>query len=390
MHPSLECEFIAPPSLEPKRVMPVNAPCWCDSGKKWKKCHKDRESQKPEPIGSLMVRQHLEMIKGYCLHPEASNGNCSEQIISAHTVQRRGGLAAIAENGHVISPKKGFEDIFKNDGEIIPRQLGIRDASTFMGFCSFHDNQMFSPIEKNPLCLGREAAFLLSFRATSYEYFMKDAALRANEILRELDKGKPFEIQCYIQQHLHLLREGMKRGMGNLEKWKHRYDQAYLTRDYSGFASYSVRFSGLLPIVASGAFFPEYDLNGNRLQIISRGTAASSEHVCFNLTSIDGKSILVLGWTGESKGPAEIFFNSFRGLNNQRKANAAFYLAIEHLENIYLQPSWWESQPDSIKKELIQRIRSGIGITGTERTPQSLSNFRYVLSELVVEEELTT
>jgi hypothetical protein len=134
---------------------------------------------------------------------------------------------------------------------------------------------------------------------------------------------------------------------------------------------------------------PEYDFNGTRLQIISRGTA-SFDHLCFNLTSVGEKSIVVLGWSGESGGPAESFFNSFQNLDNQKKANAAFYLAIEHLENIYFQPSWWESQPPHIKEELIKRFRSGTGASGTIRTLKSLSSFPYTLSELHVEEELRT
>ena len=389
VHPSLKEKFIGPPPLEPQRVMRVNEPCWCGSEKKWKKCHRDREGQTPEPIGKLLDRQRSEKLKGYCLHPEASETNCSQQIVRAHTVQRRGGLAAIAENGHVISAKKAFEDIIKNEGEIIPRKLGVKDASTFMGFCSFHDNQMFDPIEKNPLCLNTESAFLLSFRAISYEYFIKEAALRSNKFQRELDKGRSFEEQSSIQQYLHLVRKGMERGMADLEKWKSEYDYAYIAKKFSEFASYSVQFSGLLPIVASGAFMPEDDFNGTRLQIISRGTA-SFDHLCFNLTSVGEKSIVVLGWSGESGGPAESFFNSFQNLDNQKKANAAFYLAIEHLENIYFQPSWWESQPPHIKEELIKRFRSGTGASGTIRTLKSLSSFPYTLSELHVEEELRT
>jgi hypothetical protein len=48
----------------------------------------------------------------------------------------------------VVSGKGGFEDIFKNDGVIIPREVGENHASTFMGFCDVHDDQLFAPVEK--------------------------------------------------------------------------------------------------------------------------------------------------------------------------------------------------------------------------------------------------
>ena len=177
--------------------------------------------------------------------------------------------------------------------------------------------------------------------------------------------------------------------MKNLEDWKSKYDEAYIESNFSKFASYSVRLSGMLPIVACGAFNPEYDFNGNRLQILSRGTAPF-ELVCFNITSAGGLSVIALGWLGEKGRPSESFFNSFQSLANQKKANAAFYLGIEHLENIYFQPSWWEHQSPHIREELIKRIRSGVGVSGTIRTSKSFTSFPYILSKLNVEDELRT
>ncbi len=385
MHPSITANFNPPSLLKPLKQMRVNEPCWCGSGKKWKKCHRDRERQKPVPIGKLMAEQRAEMLRGYCLHPEASL-SCSLNIIRAHTVQRRGGLAAIAENGHVISTKLGFEDIYKNDGEIVPRELGVRDASTFMGFCRDHDDQLFSPIEKAPIGINKEAAFLLSFRAICYEVFHKDAELRNVEIRRQADKGKSFEKQCVHQQILHAHREGVKQGIKNLESWKDKYDTAYLSKNYEEFSFYSVKFSNALPIVACGAFYPEFDFGGNCLQTITLGEA-TLELVCFNLTVVNGKSLAVLGWTGEPGGPAEKFFVSFRSLPKDTVANAALHLACEHLENIYFRPSWWNFQSSAAREHLVRRFRSGT-LSSIERNSDCLSKLKYVFATADVEEEL--
>ena len=58
------------------------------------------------------------MTKGYCVHPDTSSAACGAKIIRAHTVQRNRGLADIAENGHVISFKRGFEDIYHERGGV--------------------------------------------------------------------------------------------------------------------------------------------------------------------------------------------------------------------------------------------------------------------------------
>ncbi len=369
--------------------MPPYDPCWCGSGKKWKWCHQNREQQKPVPIGKLLAEQRAEMVRGYCLHPSASPETCSPKIIRAHTVQRQGGLAAIAEDGHVISPKLGFEDIFRNDGKIVPRLHGVRDASTFMGFCGIHDDALFAPIEKGSFTLDSEAAFLLSFRAICYELYTKDASLRFVEIQRELDRGAPFETQCAIQQDLHFYREGIKRGLSDLETWKGQYDQAYRTGDLGNFSFAGVLFADTLPLVACGAFYPEFGFDGKRLQIITRGEYIF-EHVCFNLTVVAGKSVAVLGWTGAPDGPSELFCISFQGLPKDVMANAVFHLACEQLENTYFRPSWWNIQTDAAREHLIQRFRSGIGFDGTERRPDCLSRFEYLFSTAAVAQELVS
>ncbi len=329
------------------------------------------------------------MSRGYCLHPQASAATCSQNIIRAHTVQRKGGLAAIAEEGHVLSPKLGFQNIVKNDGKIVPCLCGVKDASTFTGFCGAHDDELFSPIEKSSITLDKQAAFLLSFRAICYERLMKDAALRAIEVQRQADKGDPFEMQCAKQQSLHLIREGIKRGIRDLDGWKGKYDAAFLNGNFDDFSFYSVMFSSALPIVACGAFHPQFDFNGNALQIITRGES-EFEHVSFNLTVVGGKSIAVLGWTGRSQGPTELFIDSFRALPKGTMANAAFHLACEHLENTYFRPSWWEAQSNSAREHLVARFRSGIGTEDTKRRPDCLSRLEYSFATATVELELNS
>jgi hypothetical protein len=303
-------------------------------------------------------------------------------------VQRRGGLAAIADDGHVISGKRGFEDIFKNDGEIVPREFGVNHASTIMGFCDIHDDQLFAPIEKSPVTLDKTAAFLLSFRAICYEVFTKEAAFRTIDVQRQMDKGKNFEAQCYIQQYLHLVREGMKRSLRDLGAWKKSYDDAYRTSKYEDFAFYAVQFSQLLPIVACGAFHPEFDFAGNPLQLITRGQG-SFEHVSFNLTVVNGKSVAVMGRTGDPGGPAELFCHSFKSLPKTSLANAAFYLACEHIENTFFRPSWWKAQSLQAKEHLISRFRSGLGLPGSERKANCLSTLQYSFASSSIDQELT-
>lgn len=326
-----------------------------------------------------------EVLRGYCLHPLANPTNCSADIVQAHTVQRRGVLDTIAEQGHVMSPKRGFENLVRNDGELVLSKHGVRGASTFMGFCGVHDDQLFSPIEKSPFILGKESAFLLSFRAICYERFMKDAGLRVIEIQREGDRGDPFNVQCAKQQFLYIMGEGLKRGLQGMNRLKAQYDTAFVNRNYNDFSFYVVTFSTTLPIVACGAFYPQFDFRGNPLQDLTRGDFFY-EHVSFNVTIVHNRSVAVLGWIRSTHSAAEQFIQSFQALPKEIMANAAFFLACEHLENIYLRPSWWDAQPEEIKAHLITRFRSGL--IETERNADCLSRIEHKLIAANVDCEL--
>jgi hypothetical protein len=80
----------------------------------------------------------------HCLHPDAP-GQCSKSVISAHTVQNRGQLNRISENGHVMGVDRSYLSYSK--GQPPYRSIGVNAASTYRCFCGRHDYETFKPIE---------------------------------------------------------------------------------------------------------------------------------------------------------------------------------------------------------------------------------------------------
>jgi hypothetical protein len=332
-------------------------PCWCQSGKKWKWCHKNRHIEKPVPVGQVFASIFIEFTKGYCSYPGAGPATCGDKIIRAHTVQRATGLAAIAENGQVISAKSAFRDLVKNDWQLVPREVGIHDASTFMGFCNRHDAAMFRAVEAGTIVLEQKTCFLLAFRALAFELFEKQAQFRHLEVLRDTDKGRPFEDQCYIQSYLHYRREGIVRGLADIQQWKAAYDAAFVEQQFDAFSFVGVVFSCPLPVVCCGGFYPEFDFEGRPLQRLGRPVAL--QHVTYNLTVVKDRTVAVFGWTGGDNGPAAEFVRSFVKLSPTGKAEAAVRLGFEHIGNCYMKSSWWASLPEQARGAAITRLASG-------------------------------
>ena len=120
-----------------------------------------------------------ELGDGYCSYPDTADDPCSLIIAKAHSIQKKGGLAAIAEAGHVLTVKPEMKNMVENQGNISPRKIGVNKASVFPGFCGKHDYSIFKGIEGDSLQLTKDSAFLFSYRAIAYERFAQEAELLA-------------------------------------------------------------------------------------------------------------------------------------------------------------------------------------------------------------------
>jgi hypothetical protein len=368
-HPSLTAPSLRIEPLSPKQVMGRNEPCWCGSKIKWKNCHKDRETQQPTHVMQSLEALRESLMRGRCVHPDAGN-SCTGEAISAHTVQRNGGLTAIAENGHVLSVKRAAEKLYLNSGKFVLEKVGVRRASTFNGFCSHHDATMFRPVEMGVRSLNAETCFLLSFRALAYELIIKEAAIASIPLQRDLDKGRPFHEQVRIQEQLHISNLGFQLGLADLVRFKEGYDKLYRSHAFSEFHCVGVVFDKVLPVVASGAFHPEIDFDGKPLQKLGVGPA-NHESAAFNLTVLDGVSVAVVGWLGVADGPCADFSASLVQAIKIDGGDAAIRLAFEHLENTYIRPSWWDTLSPQQRLEAIERMRAGL--PSSERTAGGLT-----------------
>lgn len=334
-----------------------NERCWCQSGKKFKHCHAIRETL--DPVNAFEQEQQLfaELQKAYC--SLASTGTCSSSIVKAHTIQRKGGLAAIAESNHVLTVKPLMKDMIASSGNPQPRKIGLKKASVFPGFCGKHDSEVFKPIEGKSLNLDSQSAFLFSYRAIAYERYSKEAEGRFNEILRAVgDRGQPFWKQAAMQSLLYDVSVGVELGKRDLSRVKEGFDQLYLEGSLQDFHYCVIRFDQLLPVVACCAFHPEFDLDGGRLQQLGQDKA-ELDAATLTVTAFENETIVVFGWIGEDSGPARLLSNSLMEVEDAHKADALIRLLFIHSDNIFLNPTWWDSLSDKQKATLNQMTRSG-------------------------------
>ena len=330
--------------------------CWCPSGKKFKNCHEGRAHSSRPTLQEILEKTREGYSKEYCLHPEASPLTCSGNIVRAHTIQRSRGLNLLARNGYVYGLAADYATLKKNKGIPDVRRVGIGSASTFAGFCGFHDNKTFEPIEKYPFQANQGHSFLLGYRAICKELFQKKAEKDLLPFKRALDRGKSENAQLWFQSQMDNHALGVIWGLRDVELYKSGYDKVLLSADCSEMKYYII-FSDQTPeFLCSGAAYIQSDFEGNNLQeLVSPSTLL--DLITFSVIAVDTGGAVVLGWLGES--PVNMrFIRSLDSLPDHQLPHAIPRFSFEYFENVFMSPDWWDGLYDYTRKGLLRRVLS--------------------------------
>jgi SEC-C motif-containing protein len=337
-----------------------NDPCWCGSGKKFKKCHLNRESAPRRTIQEVIETGQEAYAQKVCLHPDPST--CKRGIIKAHSIQQNGGLSRIALKGKVYGIRENnVGDLSKSNGLLAPKLVGVGHASTFTGMCGFHDDQTFAPIEKKPFVSSPEHAFLLAYRHFCKEVFTKQAAANLFAPLRTADNGQPFEMQLALQRFVDVMQDGFDLGSKDAETIKASYDKALLAKDFSAVRYYVARFKEVPDVLVCSGNFPMFDFAGNQLQSLLERNKLP-DHVTFSIIATDTGGAVVFSWLGDLPCP-ERLVKSLHKLPDADIGDAFVRHAFEYCENIYMSPTWWDGLDEAKKIALRRRSTEAAGVT---------------------------
>lgn len=326
-----------------------NDTCWCNSGKKYKHCHLDRETQEPFPSTALRNISRQQFFKKECLHPQAAKAHCNG-IVDAHTVQRARTLQSLVDSGnHVLTFYPAESDA---DGLLKVQRRGWRKASTFTGFCGNHDSMTFAPLENEAFKFTTESAFLLSYRALCHELYQKQGAKRSLQQLASLiDRGTSHSEQREIQRRKDIALSGYQNATTNLTLQKQLADEDVLARKYSNWHFVCLEFHGSLCIATSGAPTPNKDLDGNQLQVL-HDLNGPLEHLYCSIVACPAGAAVVFGWRKGFSAPEQMV-QSFLKLPEEMLPTYLVQYVFAHIENVCFSQSWW----DSLNPHLQSQIR---------------------------------
>lgn len=369
--------MLPPQPRPPKRKIGRNERCWCGSGKKYKKCHYERDKAPPKTISDFYTTMKQVVTSGRCLYEEPDGTRCDSTPISAHSISKGASLSRISESHHVI----GFVQKHKGDDlRIVPEKKSIKKASTFRGFCSKHDSELFNSIDKNSFSVDADYLNQLYLRSISMELHKKERNLSLEGALRAADSGRPLADQIasqemasqfllatdVAQKELHVL---FNRQMERCRKGKAHADPI-LTAAF--------KFDASIPFQAVGNCSPTFSPLGKKLQ---NPEDLGKPLMTLSISVINDRdsSYIVI----QSENSSKVIFNAF--LERLRKAQSpdyAFSFCLLNIENLFLKISWWESLSDKDQDLIIEAIENYQELE-PHNYEKYLFNFDAGISELI-------
>jgi hypothetical protein len=235
------------------------------------------------------------------------------------------------------------------------KSIGVHDASTFRGFCGKHDQALFAPVEKQPFVGTKEQVALLTFRSVAREVWEKRVKIRTHEIMEHVVSERGVDMLGAL--FVAATTEADEQDLRRVEELKTDLDQIVSTSNWSAIASVIVWTDGVPPILASGLTYVQYDFQGREIQDFRR---SDLDWVAVNsLADGSGGGALVLSWLATATAPAHLA-GSLMALPEAERAVAATRFIVEHVENHYVSPTWWDALAAEDRETLLNHLNGGV------------------------------
>lgn len=313
--------------------------------------------------------------RAQCLHG-FSGERCSSPAISSHSVGRAAQLGRIASDGHVLGYSTRTMSFFLGDNERVGR-IGTQRASTFRGFCSTHDAELFDAIDGTSMDLSRRTATLLGLRAQAFEYSVQRWS---TEWLLETG-GTPSAEE--LLQHVEMLAEPIRRqllGWRDGVEEKRRWDMAVRSVPQAPMVRFHfLRFEPAPCLVASAYVCPAFDFNSDPLQVL--GNPAHAEYLAVSIVPHGHGGLIAFSWLEGPELVGDRLLASLESMPREARLNEVVQWLFANAENIYWSPVWWDELGPQ-KRRHVERLMD-VGVVPWATVTQSHPIVSWELAESI-------
>lgn len=338
-----------------------NELCWCGSGKKFKRCHLERHKLTPFNLEEI----HREIKKKsdirLCFAKNSGLGQCSSEIVKAHSLSKKASLERIARKQHIYGFRGSKEKAQQENGlflpKFFPKLIGIREASTFTGFCQKHDCFLFKSLDTNSFLPTEEQITLLMYRVLCREIMWKMKMGNNASLMREADRGMTQFVQTVVQHNASQFDDHVSQMVPNLQHEQEKLQRIIRNRVFENISYVLIRFDSVTNLICAGLSQPNIDFK-NRMLLDLNLIGTRQDNVVFALLPGEIGAVAVFAWIGYFS-EAEEFVGSLLNLPESRISNQLVRYAFETFDNVWMSPDWWENLPKPEQDFLIERMNIG-------------------------------
>lgn len=332
-----------------------NKLCECGSGKKYKNCCQGGlKVMTPGEYGHLNVSSFNHKM---CFGTNVDSRECEGGIIKSHTIPKSGSLKEICNSSsevYCFKPSVTNFDL-NNYQKIEPVLDGIKQASTFRGFCGVHDNLLFEPLEKKPFGKTYEQCFLLAFRALAKEHHVRIGlrnSFKHDEAFSRALSGVYNKAFQETRDYLYFETALQINGFNVLRK---RFESSFADKKFDSLCSLIIEFDAPLPVMCTGTDNPFWGFSNTELT----KEEPNDSVLYYSSFASEHRGYFVLSWYSFSK-VGKQFADSLCSLKVEMVIEKLIQYIFQAAENICISPDWWDNLSSSQRDFLLKCYTEGV------------------------------
>jgi len=322
------------------------------------------EIHNPKAAAEYLEKLRKQFSSKVCMAPQEDHEG---PIISAHTLSVEAMLRKISIDSHVYSLVQA-KRIARDTFPIEIKRRGLRDVSVFNGFCKKHDAELFACLETEPFYFTRKQIFMLAYRNVARECYLKRKQAELS-IPSPEDYGTihGIEGELALSEQAILFQAASLRGAEEVEALKATMDRHLISESWNRLVTRAILFPQTPSVLATAAFQPFVDMNGEKLQDFENLEAEMSQ-ICISIIPVVTGGAAIFSWLDTSNSAPNQYFQSVS--NSSDLTGAIIHTVFDNIENFALNPQWYENLTTKNKEYIFSRIMT------TEQNTKFLANPR--------------
>ncbi|MED1093941.1 SEC-C domain-containing protein [Bacillus paramycoides] len=279
---------------------------------------------------------------------------CEELIKGAHSIQNNRILNRVSDDGHVYHIRGEVE---KSELKPVFKKLSRNKASTFFGFCNFHDTELFKPIEQKEYNQESIQNFLFAFRALTLHYHNKNRELNLLQ-----NHFKEFPDSMLNGQDVYGYRQALL-SISDCAKQYEIFNNNYMESNFEKIRTIYRKIDFEVNFASSASFAVRKDLKGNTINEVYTNKKTEKMPLIFiTIYPIENGTNILLSYHQDDDVIYHEYFEQLKRLPISDLLKHLNFLLIEYTENIFFKPSWIESMEDKQKQSILGSFESSMDL----------------------------